>query len=179
VIRFLLRTALVGGLLAWIGDRLLASRRGSRPPQPIRSMVVIDAPIQRVWDVLADVEGQPRWMVDLKSARILTPGRVGVGSKAVGRVRIFGIEVDDPITITAFEPPRRFAIHHDGAFEGDGVIELEPGADGSTTIVRWDETIVPPYLPDLGGLVLGHVLGQVFQDDLRNLRALVEADQGT
>jgi uncharacterized protein YndB with AHSA1/START domain len=177
VIRFLLRSAAIGGALAWIADRVLASRRGLQPARPIRSMVVIDAPIQRVWDTLADIEAQPRWMRDLKSARIVTPGKVGVGTRAEGRVRIFGIEVPDPITITGFEPPRRFSIRHEGPFAGEGTIELEPGADGSTTIVRWEETIVPPYLPHLGDLVLGPVLGRIFQDDLHNLRALVEADE--
>lgn len=175
MIRFLLRVALIGGALGWVVDRVLAARRGARPANPIRSMVVIDAPIERVWDTLADIEGQPRWMLDLKSVRILTPGRVGVGTRAEGEIRIFGIGALDPITITAFEPPRRFAIRHDGRFEGEGVMGLEPGADGSTTIVRWDETIVPPYLPHLGGVVLGHILGRIFQDDLHNLRALVEA----
>jgi uncharacterized membrane protein len=177
VIRFLLRSAVLGGVAAWIGDRVLASRRGSRPAEPIRSMVVIDAPIQRVWDTLADIEGQPRWMLDLKSAQVVTPGPVGVGTQAEGRIRIFGVEVSDPITITGFDPPRRFAIRHEGQFAGEGIIELEPGADGSTTIVRWEETIVPPYLPHLGGAVMGHVLGRIFQDDLHNLRALVETGE--
>ena len=30
-------------------------------------MIVIDAPIERVWAELADIEGQPRWMHDMKS----------------------------------------------------------------------------------------------------------------
>jgi uncharacterized protein YndB with AHSA1/START domain len=175
VIRFLLRVTLIGGALGWVLDRMLAARQGMRPADPIRSMVVIDAPIQRVWATLADVEGQPRWMRDLKSVRLLTPGPVGVGTRAEGEIRIFGIGVLDPITITAFDPPRRFAIRHEGQFNGEGVMELEPGADGTTTIVRWHETIVPPYLPQLGALVLGPVLGRIFQDDLHELRELVEA----
>jgi hypothetical protein len=114
-------------------------------------------------------------MRDLKSVRLLTRGPVGVGTRAEGEIRIFGIGVLDPITITAFDPPRRFAIRHEGLFNGEGVMELEPGADGTTTIVRWHETIVPPYLPQLGALVLGPVLGRIFQDDLHELRELVEA----
>ena len=115
-------------------------------------------------------------MRDMKAVRVLTAGPVGVGTVAEADIRIFGMEVLDPITITAFEPPRRFAIRHEGRFSGEGVIELESGVDGSATIVRWDETIVPPYLPHLGALLLAPILGGIFQADLARLRALVESD---
>ena len=45
-------------------------------------------------------------------------GPVGVGTDAEAEVRIFGISVTDPVTITEFEPPHRFAISHDGTFKG-------------------------------------------------------------
>lgn len=175
MIRLLLRVTLVGAAIGWIVDRSLASRAGGRAPDPIRSIVVIDARIERVWEALADVEGQPRWMHDMKAVRVLTPGQIGVGTRAEAAIRIFGIEVRDPISITEFEPPRRFAIRHEGRFSGEGLIELESGADGSTTIVRWEETIIPPYLPHLAALSLAPILGQVFQADLGRLRELVES----
>jgi len=174
VIRFLLRAAILGAVVGWILDRLLESRAAGARPEPVRSMVVIDAPIDRVWRELADVEGQPRWMRDMKAVRVLTHGPIGVGTRAEAEIRIFGMQVVDPIAITAFEPPERFAIRHDGQFSGEGEIDLEPGADGSTTIVRWDETIVPPYLPHLGAALLRPILAQVFQADLDRLRELVE-----
>ncbi|HEX5148808.1 MAG TPA: SRPBCC family protein [Candidatus Limnocylindrales bacterium] len=176
MIRFLLRATIVGAAVGWIADRWLASRGGGRGPEPIRSMVVIDVPIERVWRELADVEGQPRWMHDMKSVRVLTSGAIGVGTRAEADVRIFGMAVVDPIEITVFEPPTRFAIRHEGQFTGEGLIELEPGADRSTTIVRWDETLIPPYLPHLAAALLRPILERVFQLDLERLRELVEAD---
>ncbi len=62
-------------------------------------------------------------------------GPIGVGTRCEADVRIFGITVTDPVTITEFEPPMRYAISHDGTFKGSGVITLESGADGTTTIV--------------------------------------------
>ena len=76
--------------------------------------------------------------------------------------------------MTAFEPPTRFAIRHEGLFTGGGLITLEPGADGTTTIVRWDETLVPPLLPELGALLQAPVLRPIFQADLHRLKRLVE-----
>ena len=70
VIRGLIRLGLVGAGIGYAVDRLLAETAKGEAPEPIRSMVVIDAPIERVWDVLVDIEGQPRWMHDMKSVRI-------------------------------------------------------------------------------------------------------------
>jgi uncharacterized membrane protein len=174
MIRGLLRVGLVGRGIGWIVDRVLATRAGDDGPDPIRSVIVIDAPIDRVWGILADIEGQPRWMHEMKVVRVLTPGPIGVGTAAEAEIRILGIGVTDSIIITAFEPPRRFAIRHVGQFSGEGIIELESGADGSTTIVEWVEMLIPPYLPHLGGAVLAPILGRIFQADLGHLRDLVE-----
>ena len=110
----------------------------------------------------------------MKRVEIETPGSVGVGTRARG---------DGPDPRHRGERPGRdhrvraacpFAIRHDGLFSGDGVITLEPGADGTTTIVRWTETLVPPLLPELGAVAQAPVLRAVFQADLRRLKRLVE-----
>jgi hypothetical protein len=113
-------------------------------------------------------------MRDLKAVRLEDRGTVGVGTRAEGDVRIFGMRALDPITITAFEPPRRFAIRHDGRFSGAGDIRLDPDPDGTGTIVRWSETLVPPALPHVASWLLAPILRHVFQADLDRLRELVE-----
>ncbi|HEY3522461.1 MAG TPA: SRPBCC family protein [Candidatus Limnocylindrales bacterium] len=166
-------TAAALGSLAVATDRLLAAR-GARDDLPIDTFVVVDAPPADVWAVLADMPGQPRWMTDLKAVELLDPPPIRAGSRARGIVRILGIPVADPVTITAFDAPNRFAIRHDGLFAGDGTIELRPGADGRSTIVRWRERLVPPLLPHLAGRVQRPILRRVFQADLHRLRRLVE-----
>ena len=170
----LVRLGGVGAVAALAADRWLASRAGGNDPDPIRSTVVIDAPIARVWEIVANIEEQPRWMHEMKSVRLLTPGPVGVGTRGEADVEVLGIRVVDPVTVTEFEPPHRFAVRHEGVFTGDGTITLEPGADGTTTIVRWDENPIPPGLPHLGSLVQRPVLAAIFQADLHRLRKLVE-----
>ena len=174
MIRGALRLALAGAGISYALDRVLAGQAKGAEPEPIRSLVVIDAPIDRVWAVIADVEDQPRWMTEMKAIRLLDDGPIGVGTKCEADVRMFGITVTDPVTITEFEAPNRYAISHDGTFSGRGVITLEPGADGTTTIVRWEETLVPPMLPHLGALVMTPALTAIFQADLGRLKELVE-----
>jgi hypothetical protein len=115
-------------------------------------------------------------MREMKRVTIETPGPVRPGTRAEATVRILGISVTDPVEITELEPPSRFAIRHEGLFTGGGVITLEPGADGTTTIVRWTETLVPPVLPEIGMRAQAPILTRIFQDDLHRLKRLVESD---
>jgi uncharacterized membrane protein len=176
VIRGAVRLALVGAGISYALDRVLAEQAKGQEPEPISSLIVIDAPIERVWAVVADVKDQPRWMTEMKDLRILGDGAIGVGLVCEADVRMFGITVTDRVTITEFEPPHRYAIRHDGTFRGRGVISLESGADGTTTIVRWDEVLIPPVLSHLGALVMAPVMGAIFQADLVRLKELVETD---
>ena len=175
MIRVLARLAILGFGVGWVIDRVLRTLAGGAPPPPVDSLIVIEAPIERVWSVVADIEGQPRWMHDMKSVRMLTPGPVGVGTRGESTIRMLGISVTDPVTVTEFQPPTRFAIRHDGRVSGRGVITLERGADGTTTVVRWSEHLVMPTLPYLGAALSGPVFGQIFQADLEHLRDLIEA----
>jgi uncharacterized membrane protein len=174
MIRRLLARSAVKLLIAFVVDRWLAARRGSSPLRPLRMLVVVDAPIEETWAVVADIPLQPEWMHEMKRVRLLTPGPVGVGTRGEATVRIFGISVTDPVEVTEFEPPVRFAIRHEGLFTGGGLITLQAGGDSTTTVVRWDETLIAPLLPDLGALLQGPILRSIFQADLHRLKRLVE-----
>ncbi len=172
--RRVIRLALLAGIGAWLADRRLQERALGLPPGPIRTSITVEAPIEAVWAIVADIERQPAWMHDLKTVRLTTPAPVSVGTRGLGRVQVFGLGVEDPVEVTAFDAPTHFAIRHDGLIGGSGDIRLFAEPDGSTT-VTWEETLVPPVLPDLGALVLALVFRPIFQRDLERLAALVEA----
>ncbi len=169
--------AAAGVGLAWSVDRWLGGRQpaddGHAVPDPIRSTVEVDVPIERVWVRLADVERQPEWMHDLKWVRIDTPGPIRVGTRAEALVRILGIGVHDPVEVSVFLPPHDYAMRHEGQFKGSGVFRLEALDDGRTR-VTWDETLVPPILPNLIGLIQAPLLGRIFQADLERFRDQLE-----
>jgi hypothetical protein len=170
----------IAGLLAATAEGVLESMAPDRRPLsgPVRTRVEIAAPAERVWEVLADVPGQVRWMPEMKRVAVLTPGPVGEGSVGEATVRIFGIAVTDRVTITTFRPPEAFGIAHEGLFGGGGHITLRPGVAGETTIVEWEEHLVPPLLPALGWLMSRPMIAWLYQRDLFLLRDLVEDQPG-
>jgi hypothetical protein len=164
----------VGSVMAaerWLGS-LIAS--GDGPDPTLKMAIVIDAPIEAVWEAVADVERQPLWMREMRSVRLLTPGPVGVGTRGEADVRIFLVGVVDPVEVDQFHAPVAFGIRHVGAFAGSGRIALE-ALDARRTLVRWDERLVPPLLPNLGQLIQKPILGAIFQADLERLKEMVEA----
>jgi len=176
-IRALVVVGLATGALAGAAEAILRRLAPDQRPLsgPVHARVEIEAPIERVWDVLADIPSQVRWMPEMKRVTVLTPGPVGEGSVGEATVRIFGIAVTDRVTVTTWQPPIAFAIEHEGLFGGGGELRLRPGLDGTTTIVDWEEQLVPPWLPALGWLMARPVMAWMYQRDLFLLRDVIEA----
>ncbi len=164
----------LGGAVAtdrWIGG-LVA--RGEGPDPLMKMAITIDAPVDEVWDVMADIERQPLWMEEMKAVRLRSPGPVGVGTRGDADVRIFLVGIVDAVEVDVYDPPFRFGIRHVGTYSGNGRITLEV-IDAGRTLVRWDERLVPPLFPHLGQLLQKPVMGAIFQADLERLREIVES----
>jgi uncharacterized membrane protein len=182
MIRFIRRALALSGFvvggagLADLGLGRLA-RDGRGPDTTIRTTVEVAASIERVWEVLADIERQPTWMTEMKAVTVETPPPTGVGTRGSATVRILGVGVTDPVEVEVHEPPRRFGIRHLGRFTGAGLLTLTPRPGGHSTIVHWEERLAPPVFPYLGAFVAKPILARVFQADLERLRAIVEEEE--
>ena len=123
---------------------------------PLEMLAVVDAPIEHVWAVVADIPRQVEWMREMKSVSDRHPGSRPRSGRAPRRP--CGSSASRPAIPSRSSSSirrARYAIRHLGLFAGDGVFTLEPGADGTTTIVRWQERLEPPVLPALGAVVAG------------------------
>jgi hypothetical protein len=132
-----------------------------------------------VWAVLADLEHQSAWMVDVRTLDIVTEQKHGVGAVMQVTSELFRQPiVKDVMAITAWEPPRRMDVEHRGQFHGSGQFLLE-GVDNGT-IFTWIEDFAPPLGP-LGELVFALVvrpyLLRVFARSMANVARLAEASE--
>ncbi len=143
----------------------------------------IAAPLDVVWHVLADWEGQSRW-IPMTTVRVLSPQRTGLGVRAAALSgvwlggRPFGLL--DRFIVTGWSPPdgprAELEILHLGPyFTGEGVFTLQAQA-GGTTVECVEVFSIPggPVGELLGRLALP-VLRAGFKRSLQTLAAVAAA----
>jgi hypothetical protein len=129
-----------------------------------------------VWAVLADWRRYPEWMPDVAWVRALGPGREA-NLVLLIRTRVFGVPVaNDVMRVTAWEPPTRLGILHQGVVHGPAEWRLEPGDGGRSTRFRWDESVTmkPPILGEMALRIYWPWQRRMFRRSIENLRRLVE-----
>ena len=109
----------------------------------LKFKIAIDAPPDRVFSRLEDVTTHPSW--SNPKAEMTMEQTAGSGPGLDARYRSSGIFVGKPvtadITVTAFDPPRRFAIRSDQHQEGKKDVwyvndyTLSP-ANGGTVVTK-------------------------------------------
>ena len=144
----------------------------------IEASTEIGAPVERVWDVLIDWEGQPRWMVDARRVTVLTPHREGPDV----RIRCHTglpppLAIPDDMVTTEWYEHSTVGVRHVGRLiRGYGAFDLEPIPSG-TRVVWWEE--VQPPLGPVGGVVTDAVIvplvNRLFRASLARLKALCES----
>jgi hypothetical protein len=139
--------------------------------------IFIRATPGRVWEIISDLSGQKRWMVDVHRLKITSDTKSGVGTTIDLKSELFGLPViHDVMEVVTWTAPIEIGIVHRGQFTGEAYFRLEPVRDG-TVFVRHEE-----FKPPLGGVgKLGHSLlvkphlERVFMRSMENVRRLAEA----
>jgi len=143
----------------------------------IEEHVRIEAPVERVWAVLVDWEGQARWMQDARSVVVRSPRREGPGVVIRCATDLFGFVVDDDMEVTEWVEQRIVGVRHLGMLiRGVGAFELEPLPGDATRFTWWEEVEAPfGTLGDtLAGLVVVPYVARVFRRSLAALKRVCE-----
>lgn len=149
----------------------------NRVTGPVTTTIDIDAPPDRVWEQLADIDSHVTWMADAESIRFETSQRDGAGTAFVCRTVVGPLRLDDRMEITEWDPPRAMGVRHTGLVSGTGRFLLIPIDLGRRTRMTWTESLQFPWWMGgpVGGLVGGRaVLGRIWRSNLRRLRQQIE-----
>ena len=137
--------------------------------------IEIDAPTDRVWTVLTDVEKWAEWNAFIPEVK----GEISVGGRIFVRVAPpNGRAMSFKATVTCFHENRDFiwvgSAPIPGAFRGEHIFELRPIDDGRTRLVHREE-FSGWMLPLLwGGMEKGTHEG--FEQMNRDLKTRVEGN---
>lgn len=100
----------------------------------IERTIDINAPPERVWSVMMDVERWPEWTDSMKSVERLHSGEFGVGSKA--KLKIRRSPNPNVWTVTELTPNRSFTWEtNSGGVKGVASHVIEPQGNGSKVTI--------------------------------------------
>jgi uncharacterized protein YndB with AHSA1/START domain len=140
--------------------------------------VEIDAPTDRVWEVVEPVERHVDWMADAVAIRFTGEQTRGIGTTFECDTKVGPITLVDKMEITDWVPGERMGVRHSGVVTGSGHFTLEPIDLGRRTRFTWTEELVFPWWlgGPIGALVGGRVvMGAIWRRNLRALARIVES----
>jgi uncharacterized protein YndB with AHSA1/START domain len=111
----------------------------------ISGHVEIDAPVEEVFDLVADERNEPRYNPRILSAEKLTAGLVGEGSCFVAQPKGMGPRGRMTLDIVDYDRPRRLHNRVRSPYmEVDGTLTFEETADRTRLSWDWDMVLVGP-----------------------------------
>ncbi len=144
----------------------------------IEVSIEINAPVERVWEVVEPVERHVDWMADAVAIRFKGDQTRGVGTEFFCDTKVGPIKLVDEMTITEWKPNVAMGVRHTGIVTGTGVFSLTPLDNNTRTKFMWREELTFPWY--LGGPVGAIVGGQLVMKAIwrRNLKALKKIVEG-
>ena len=99
----------------------------------------LDAPIERVYDVLHDSAAYPQWWRGVTAVEVLEPGdATGVGELARYSWRsVLPYTLTFDARVVRVEPPHLIEGRASGELEGVGIWRLFSGPDGTAALYSW------------------------------------------
>ena len=108
--------------------------RYREPMQRVEGSARIPAPPEAVFAYLADLDNVADWQGGVTSARRTSDGPMGIGSTAIVIRELMGQRLEAPLTVNAYEPPRRIGIGSEvSGVKAQATLDLAPADEGRAT----------------------------------------------
>ena len=108
----------------------------------IEGEIVVDRPVDVVFDFVADERNEPRFNPRLTSVEQISAGPIGLGTRFRATTTSMGRSAEMVIEFTAFERPQRLSSStHMSAMEMSGTLTFEAIPAG--TLMRWSWEVEP------------------------------------
>jgi uncharacterized membrane protein len=138
----------------------------------IESSVVIDRPLEEVFQFVADAENQAQWSAEGARYERIKQGPIGIGSAWRYTTGFLGRRVEGVRTITEFKPNSLVGFHATALFDVIGHFQFEPVPTG-TKVTLAVEGQLTGFYRWFQPFVLG-LTSMLFAKDMRTLKRLLE-----
>jgi Polyketide cyclase / dehydrase and lipid transport len=108
----------------------------------IEGKMVIQRPVEQVFDFVADERNEPRYNRRMVRAEKVSPGAIGQGARFRAELETMGRTMPMTIEFTGYDRPRRLAsITRSAMMTTDGALSFGPIAGG--TLMQWSWDVRP------------------------------------
>ena len=105
----------------------------------ISSSVQINAPAERVYEMMTDLESAPQRISGIQTMEVLTDGPFGVGTRFRETRIMFGKEAVETMEVSAVEPGRSYTTEAEShGSHYTCVVAVEPAGEGCTLSMSMD-----------------------------------------
>jgi uncharacterized membrane protein len=140
----------------------------------IQRSIVIERPIDEVWDFVHDTTKDALWQTTLVESRLLTEGPKRVGTRVQEVRRFMGVRLEMDLELTEFEPNRKSSLKAvSGGIPLSGSYVLEP-LDGATRLTVTGELDAHGAFK-LAEPVFARITSRELEANLGHLKDLLEA----
>jgi hypothetical protein len=121
------------------GDQYGAGKEGGIRMARVQGELLINRPVDEVFDFVADERNEPRYNPRIRRAEKLTPGPIGRGTRFHAQAVSRGRTVEMTIDYTAYERPRRLVSSiHMAAADIVGTLRFDPIPGGTRMGWSWE-----------------------------------------
>lgn len=148
----------------------------------IRSEIQIDAPPERVWEILVDPMRLPQFNATIVEVSGATGRLDEVGAKYQAVTKVYGRRIEGPWEVTEVVPLRRMVQRGSAAGGASAIVDgtLEPSDGGTRAAVEVDYQLPAGFLGDIANkLFVERSVERDVRHTMENLKALVEGEGGS
>lgn len=140
----------------------------------IERSIVIERPLEEVWDFVQDTSKDAMWQTTLVESQVLTEGPKRVGAQVQEVRRFLGVQIPMTLELTEFEPKRRSSLRAvSGGIPLSGSYLLE-AFDGGTKLTVTGQ-LEAHRLFKLAEPVFARMTTRELEASLGHLKDLLEA----
>jgi uncharacterized protein YndB with AHSA1/START domain len=111
----------------------------------IAGEVTINAPVDEVFDMVADERNEPRYNPRIVRAEKVSEGPVGAGARFIAEPKSMGSKGEMTLTTLEYDRPRRLHnVVRSSYMQVDGTLTFEEVAGGTRLRWDWDMGMVGP-----------------------------------
>jgi uncharacterized protein YndB with AHSA1/START domain len=139
----------------------------------ISNTIEIARPVKQVFDFVADVENNPKWM-PVKGVKKISDGATGKGMKFKQQFALMGNSYELEGVITAFEPNKKISFTYTSpVFVWRGDYLFQPTSKGTRLSARGNVTLAGPL--KLMETMFAPKIRKLINDTAPNLKRILES----